>query len=44
MDEDQAQFKQLTLSDFKKRSSAELKTFHNCPIVMNNNSDIIWVS
>ena len=43
MDEDQALFKQLSLtSDFKKWSStALLKTFNNWPIILNNDIDSI---
>ena len=43
MDEDQAVFEQLSLSDFKKRSSTALKTFNNYTIIMTKNSDKIRI-
>ena len=39
MDEEQAVFEQLTLSDFKKWSSTALKTFNKYAIIMTNNSN-----
>ena len=44
MDEEQAVFELLTLSDFKKWSSTALKTFDNYTIIMTNNSDKIRIS
>ena len=44
MDEEQAVFEQLTLSDFKKWSSTALKTFNNYTIIMTNNSYKIRIS
>ena len=38
IDKEQAVFEQLTLSDFRKRSSTVLKTFNNYTIIMTNNS------
>ena len=46
MEEQQAVFEQLTLSDFKNRSSITLRTFNNSAIIMINNSGkkrISWV-
>ena len=43
MDEEQAVFKQLTLSDFKRWSSTALRTFNNYTIIMTNNSDKIRI-
>ena len=43
MDEEQAVFEQLTLSDVKKWSSTALKTFNNYTIIMTNNSDKIRI-
>ena len=39
MDEEQAVFEEITLSDFKNRSSTALKTFNNSVIIMINNTD-----
>ena len=44
IDKKQAEFEQSTLSDSKKWSSTELKTFNNYPIIMNNNNENIWIS
>ena len=37
MDEEQAVFEQLTLSNFKKWSSTALKTFNSYTTIMTNN-------
>ena len=39
IDEEQAVFEQLTLSDYKKQSSTALKTFNNYIIIVTNSSD-----
>ena len=39
MDDEQAVFEQITLSDFKMRGSTVLKTFNNYSIIMTNNND-----
>ena len=44
MDEEQAVFEQLTLSDFKKWSSTALRTFNNFTIIMTNNSGKLRIS
>ena len=44
MDEEQAVFEQLILSDFKMLSSPGLKTVHNYSTIMTNNTDIIIIS
>ena len=44
MDDEQAVFGQLTLSDFKKWSSTVLQTFSNYTIIMNKNSNNIQIS
>ena len=44
MDEEQAVFEQLTLTDFKKWSSTALKTFNNYGIIMSSNTDNILTS
>ena len=44
MDEYQAVFEQLTLSDFKKWSFIAWKTFNNYSTIMKNNSDKIKIS
>ena len=44
MDEGQTLFEHLTLSDFKKWSSAALNTFNNSIIIMTSNSDKIIIS
>ena len=43
MDEEQAVFRQLTLSNFKKWSFTALKTFNNSTIIMTNNSGKIRI-
>ena len=43
MDEEQAVFEQLTLSDFKKWGSTALKTSNIYTIIMANNSDKIRI-
>ena len=43
MDEEQAVFEQLTLSDFKKCSSTALRTFNNSTIIMTNKSGKIRI-
>ena len=45
MDEEQAVFEQLTLSDFKMWSSTAVNNFHNHTILMTENDDkirILW--
>ena len=44
MDEEQAIFDQLTLSNFKKWSSTLLKTFNNSTIIMANDSGKVRIS
>ena len=44
MDKEQAVFKQLTSSDFKKWRSIVLKTSNNYTIIMTNNSNKIRMS
>ena len=44
MDKKQAVFEQFTLRDYKKWNSSALKTFNNCTIILNNNSDKITAS
>ena len=44
MDEEQAIFEQLTLSNFKKWSSTALKTFNNYTKIMTNITDKIRIS
>ena len=39
MDEEQAVFEQLTLSNFNKQSSTALKTVNNNTIIMTNNGN-----
>ena len=39
----EAEFEQLTLSDFKKWSFAALNTFNNYTMIMTNNSDKIRI-
>ena len=39
MDKEQTVFEQLTLSDFKNRSSTALKNFNSFAIIMTNSSD-----
>ena len=43
MDREETVVEQLTLDDFKKRSSTALKTFYNYTIIMTNNSDKISI-
>ena len=43
MDEEQAVFEHLILSNFKKWSSTTLKTFNNYTIIMTDNSDKIRI-
>ena len=44
MDKEQAVIEQLNLSDFKKWSSAGLKTYNNSTIIMTCNSAKIRIS
>ena len=44
MDEEQAIFEQLTLSNFKRWSSTALKTFNNSTIIMTNDSGKVRIS
>ena len=43
MDREETVVEQLTLDDFKNRSSTALKTFYNYTIIMTNNSDKIRI-
>ena len=39
MDDEEALFEQITLSDFKMQISTALKTFNNYSIIMTNTND-----